>query len=159
VLTVTAVQHWQDAVIQAAETGMRDAIGQSDLDQLLKNRLQINSRLMELLSRVVERWGVSVDAVEIKDLDIPEQMQRAIAREAEAIREKRARIIKAEGEREAARALAEAATLIAASPGALELRRLQTLTEIGAEHNSTIVAMVPTELLEAAKHFSRTPEA
>ncbi|MFX5743115.1 SPFH domain-containing protein, partial [Acinetobacter baumannii] len=89
-------------------------------------------------------WGIAVDGVEIKDLDIPAQMQRAIAKEAEAIREKRARIIKAEGEQEAARTLAEAAAAIANVPGALELRRLQTLAEIGVEHNSTIVAMFPT---------------
>jgi len=152
--SVTAVERWKEAVIQSAETGMRDAIGQSDLDQLLKDRLQINARLMEMLSRAVERWGVTIDAVEIKDLDIPAQMQRAIAREAEAIREKRARIIKSEGEQGAARNLAEAAILIGSAPGALELRRLQTLTEIGAEHNSTVIAMIPTELLQAAKRLA-----
>jgi regulator of protease activity HflC (stomatin/prohibitin superfamily) len=128
---VTTVADWRSAVIQAAETGMRDAIGQSDLDRMLKDRTAINQRLLELLAQTCERWGVAIDAVEIKDLDIPSQMQRAIAKEAEAIREKRARIIKAEGEQEAARTLSEAANVIAASPGALELRRLQTLTEIG----------------------------
>jgi len=148
---VTTVADWRSAVIQAAETAMRDAIGQSDLDRMLKDRTAINQRLLELLAQTCERWGVAIDAVEIKDLDIPSQMQRAIAKEAEAIREKRARIIKAEGEQEAARTLADAASVIAASPGALELRRLQTLTEIGVEHNSTIVAMFPTELLEAAR--------
>jgi regulator of protease activity HflC (stomatin/prohibitin superfamily) len=150
---VTTVMDWTSAVIQAAETGMRDAIGQSDLDQMLKDRTSINSRLLELLGRTCEQWGVAVDAVEIKDLDIPEQMQRAIAREAEAIREKRARIIKAEGESEASRTLAAAARTIGEVPGALELRRLQTLSEIGVEHNSTIVAMFPTELLEAARRL------
>ena len=99
VRAVTAVEVWRSAVVQAAETGMRGAIGQSDLDQLLKERLQINARLMEMLSQTVMRWGVAIDAVEIRDLDIPEQMQRAIAREAEAVRDKRARIIRAEGER------------------------------------------------------------
>jgi regulator of protease activity HflC (stomatin/prohibitin superfamily) len=156
VRVVTEVETWQRAVVQAAETGMRDAIGQSDHDQLLKERLQINAKLMELLSGTVARWGVTIDAVEIKDLDIPEQMQRAIARKAEAIREKRARIIKAEGEREASKALSEAAELIGTMPGALELRRLQTLTEIGAEHNSTVIAMIPTELLQAAKRLAAT---
>ena len=106
----------------------------------------------------MRQWGVTVDAVEIKDLDIPEQMQRAIAREAEAIREKRARIIKAEGEFEASQKLAEAARTIGEVPGALELRRLQTLSEIGVEHNSTIVAMFPTELLEAAQRLGRGKE-
>ncbi|MBB3956157.1 slipin family protein [Novosphingobium sediminicola] len=152
---ITTVLNWQSAVIQAAETGMRDAIGQSDLDQMLKDRAAINSRLLTLLEQTCAQWGVAVDAVEIKDLDIPEQMQRAIAREAEAIREKRARIIKAEGEAEASLRLSEAAKVIAQVPGALELRRLQTLSEIGVEHNSTIIAMFPTEILEAAKAISR----
>ena len=154
-LVVTAVVNWQSAVIQAAETAMRDAIGQSDLDQILKDRTTINGRLLELLRQTCVQWGVAVDAVELKDLDIPEQMQRAIAREAEAIREKRARIIKAEGEQQAAQTLADAARIIGEVPGALELRRLQTLSEIGVEHNSTIVAMFPTELLEAARRLGR----
>ncbi len=150
-LVVTTVADWRSAVIQAAETSMRDAIGQSDLDQMLKERTTINQRLLDLLRKTCQRWGVAIDSVEIKDLDIPAQMQRAIAKEAEAIREKRARIIKAEGEQEAARTLADAAATISGTPGALELRRLQTLTEIGVEHNSTIIAMFPTELLEAAR--------
>ena len=154
-LVVTSVVNWQSAVVQAAETGMRDAIGQSELDQILKDRTTINARLLELLRTTCAQWGVAVDAVEIKDLDIPEQMQRAIAREAEAIREKRARIIKAEGERDASKTLADAARIIGEVPGALELRRLQTLSEIGVEHNSTIVAMFPTELLEAARRLGQ----
>ena len=157
---VTAVEHWESAVIKAAETAMRDAIGQSDLDQMLKDRIGINRRLMDLLASAAGRWGIEIDAVEIKDVDIPEQMQRAIAREAEAIREKRARIIKAEGESEAAQKLAEAAVTIGRAPGALELRRLQTLTEIGVEHNSTIIAMLPVELLHAAqKSAGLTPQS
>lgn len=139
------VADWQDAVKQAAETAMRDTIGQNELDGLLKDRMQANRVLREALAAAVEKWGVAISAVELKDLDIPESMQRAIAREAEAVREKRARIIKAEGELEASAKLAEAARTIGASPGALELRRLQTLTEIGAEHNSTIVVAMPTE--------------
>ncbi len=156
---VTTVANWQSAIVQAAETAMRDAIGQSDLDQMLKDRTAINKRLYEILTTTCIRWGVEFDAVEIKDLDIPAQMQRAIAREAEAIREKRARIIKAEGEQEAARKLADAAQIIGEVPGALELRRLQTLTEIGVEHNSTIIAMFPTEILEAAKRIGLAPAA
>ena len=151
---VTAVEQYRAAVVQAAETGMRDAIGQSDLDQMLKDRIGINRQLMALLSAAAGRWGIEIDAVELKDVDIPEQMQRAIAREAEAIREKRARIIKAEGENEAAQKLAEAATTIGTAPGALELRRLQTLSEIGVEHNSTVVAMLPVELLHAAQKIA-----
>ena len=155
---VTSVQFWQSAVVQAAETAMRDAIGQSDLDAMLKERILINQRLRDLLAAAATRWGIEIEAVEIKDLDIPEQMQRAIAREAEAIREKRARIIKAEGENEAAQQLAEAARVIGSAPGALELRRLQTLTEIGVEHNSTIVAMMPVELLHAAQTIAGGPK-
>lgn len=155
---VTTVMDWTSAVIQAAETGLRDAIGQSELDLILKDRTSINARLLELLGTTVQQWGVAIDAVEIKDLDIPEQMQRAIAREAEAIREKRARIIKAEGESEASNTLANAARVIGEVPGALELRRLQTLSEIGVEHNSTIIAMFPTELLQAAKKLGAAAE-
>ena len=151
---VTSVVNWDSAVIQAAETAMRDAIGQSGLDQMLKDRVSINKRLNDMLSRTCLQWGVDIDAVEIKDLDIPENMQRAIAREAEAVREKRARIIKAEGEQEASQKLADAAKIIGSQPGALELRRLQTLSEIGVEHNSTIIAMFPTELLEAAQKIA-----
>jgi regulator of protease activity HflC (stomatin/prohibitin superfamily) len=154
---VTSVENWTSATIQAAETALRDAIGQSELDQMLKDRVAINKRMQELLSAASLKWGVEIDSVEIKDVDIPEQMQRAIAREAEAIREKRSRIIKAEGEQEAATKLAEAADTISASPGALELRRLQTLTEIGVEHNSTIIAMLPVELLHAARKVAGLP--
>jgi regulator of protease activity HflC (stomatin/prohibitin superfamily) len=156
---VTSVENWQSATIQAAETALRDAIGQSELDQMLKDRIAINKRMQELLSTASLKWGVEIDSVEIKDVDIPEQMQRAIAREAEAIREKRSRIIKAEGEQEAAKKLAEAADTITASPGALELRRLQTLTEIGVEHNSTIIAMLPVELVHAARKIAGLPAA
>ena len=154
---VTSVENWVSATVQAAETALRDAIGQSELDHMLKDRLAINKRMQALLSAASLKWGVEIDSVEIKDVDIPEQMQRAIAREAEAIREKRARIIRAEGEQEAARKLSEAAEIITASPGALELRRLQTLTEIGVEHNSTIIAMLPVELLHAARKVAGLP--
>jgi regulator of protease activity HflC (stomatin/prohibitin superfamily) len=153
--TVVAVENWKNAVQQAAETGMRDTIGQSELDGLLRDRLSVNAKLLEVLRAAVQRWGVEIEAVELKDLDIPEQMQRAIAREAEAIREKRARIIKAEGEMAAAEKLAEAAKLIGGHPAALEIRRLQTISEVGAEHNSTTVLMIPGEFLAAASAFAR----
>jgi regulator of protease activity HflC (stomatin/prohibitin superfamily) len=153
--TVVAVANWKIAVQQAAETGMRDTIGQSELDGLLRDRLSVNKKLLELLRNAVQRWGVEIEAVELKDLDIPEQMQRAIAREAEAIREKRARIIKAEGEMAAAQQLAEAAKLIGGHPAALEIRRLQTISEVGAEHNSTTVLMIPGEFLAAASAYAK----
>jgi regulator of protease activity HflC (stomatin/prohibitin superfamily) len=154
---ITSVENWVSATVQAAETALRDAIGQSELDQMLKDRLAINKRMQDLLSAASMKWGVEIDSVEIKDVDIPEQMQRAIAKEAEAIREKRARIIRAEGEQEAAKKLSQAADTISASPGALELRRLQTLTEIGVEHNSTIIAMLPVELVHAARKIAGMP--
>jgi regulator of protease activity HflC (stomatin/prohibitin superfamily) len=156
---ITSVENWVSATVQAAETALRDAIGQSELDHMLKDRLAINKRMQDLLSAASLKWGVEIDSVEIKDVDIPEQMQRAIAKEAEAIREKRARIIRAEGEQEASRKLSEAADIIATSPGALELRRLQTLTEIGVEHNSTIIAMLPVELVHAARKLAGMPAA
>src|SRR5438309_7551383 len=121
---VTAVEDWRAATVQAAETALRDAIGQSELDLMLKDRASINHRLGQLLREASLKWGVEIDSVEIKDVDIPEQMQRAIAKEAEAIREKRARIIRAEGENEAAAKLSQAAGVISSEPGALELRRL-----------------------------------
>jgi regulator of protease activity HflC (stomatin/prohibitin superfamily) len=151
---VNAVEDWRGATVQAAETALRDAIGQSDLDHVLKDRATINTRLQQLLREASLKWGVEVDSVEIKDVDIPEQMQRAIAKEAEAIREKRARIVRAEGEQEAAAKLSNAADVISKAPGALELRRLQTLAEIGVEHNSTIVAMMPVELVHAARKIA-----
>ena len=154
---VTEVEDWRGATVQAAETALRDAIGQSDLDHVLKDRSSINGRLQQLLREASLKWGVEVDSVEIKDVDIPEQMQRAIAREAEAIREKRARIVRAEGEQEAAAKLSNAAEVISGAPGALELRRLQTLAEIGVEHNSTIIAMLPVELVHAARKIAGLP--
>jgi regulator of protease activity HflC (stomatin/prohibitin superfamily) len=149
VKTVVSVADWNEAVKQAAETAMRDTIGQNELDHLLKDRLNANLDLKNLLSTAVQRWGVEITAVELKDLDIPENMQRAIAKEAEAIREKRARI-KAEGEMEAANKLNEAAGIISRNNVALELRRLQALTEIGAEHNSVIIVAMPTDSHGAA---------
>ena len=156
---VNSVENWMAATVQAAETALRDAIGQSDLDHMLKDRVSINQRLQQLLREASLKWGVEIDSVEVKDVDIPEQMQRAIAKEAEAIREKRARIIRAEGEQEAATKLSLAAETIGTVPAALELRRLQTLSEIGVEHNTTIVAMLPVELVHAARKIAGLPPA
>ena len=155
-LAVNAVVDRYTAVLQAAETSLRDTIGQHELDDLLKDRMRDNGKLMELLERAASKWGIAVDAVEIRDLDIPEQMQRALAREAEAIREARARLIKAQGEQAASNTLVEAALAIGKAPAALELRRLQTLSEIGAEHNSTIVIAMPMELFPLAAKVAQT---
>jgi regulator of protease activity HflC (stomatin/prohibitin superfamily) len=158
-LAVNAVMDRDNAVLQAAETALRDTIGQHELDDLLKDRMRVNAKLMELLEKAAVKWGIHVDAVEIRDMDIPEQMQRALAREAEAIREARARQIKAQGEQAAADTLVKAAQTIGATPGALELRRLQTLSEIGAEHNSTVIVALPMELMgAAAKLVSKAAE-
>ena len=149
-MTIIAVRDWNDAVRQASETSLRDTIGQNELDSLLKERATANNTLRLLLSETVGKWGVEITAVEIKDLDIPEAMQRAIAREAEAIRERRARVIKADGEFEASAKLAQAAATMAANPLAMELRRQQTMTEIGAENNSVIILALPTGIAETA---------
>ncbi len=148
--TIISVRDWNDAVRQAAETTLRDTIGQNELDSLLKDRASANATLKRLLTTTVATWGVEVSLVELKDLDIPEAMQRAIAREAEAIREKRARIIKAEGEFQASTQLSEAANRMAATPGAMELRRLQTMAEIGVENNSVIIVAMPLDGAGAA---------
>ena len=138
------------AVLQASETALRDTIGQHGLDELLKHREQVNAKLMELLERSAAKWGVDIDTVEMRDLDIPEQMQRALAREAEATREAKARLIKAQGEAAASETLVAAARMIQTAPAALELRRLQTLSEIGSEQNTTIVLALPMEMTAAA---------
>lgn len=139
------------AVLQASETALRDTIGQHDLDSLLKHREQVNAKLIQILERSAMKWGVDIDAVEMRDLDIPESMQRALAREAEASREAKARLIKAQGEAAAAETLVGAARAIQAVPAALELRRLQTLSEIGTEQNTTIVLALPMEMTQAAQ--------
>jgi len=158
-LAVNAVVDPHSAILQASETALRDVIGQHDLDDLLKNRMGVNAKLNELLEVASEKWGIHIDAVEMRDLDIPEQMQRALAREAEATREAKARLIKAEGEEAAAETLVDAARKIAEVPASLELRRLQTLTEIGAEHNSTIIVAMPMELTAAATHLAGAVKA
>lgn len=153
-LAVNAVRDPHNAILQAAETALRDVIGQHDLDSLLKDRMGVNAKLMELLEVAAVKWGLHIDAVEMRDLDIPEQMQRALAREAEATREAKARLIKAEGEAAAAETLVSAARQIASVPAAMELRRLQTLTEIGAEHNSTVIIALPMELTAIASKLA-----
>ena len=153
---VIAVADYRSAVYQVALTSLRNVIGQHDLDEVLRSRDRINAQLALLVDKATEPWGVKVEAVEMKDVEIPEAMQRAMAREAEAMREKRARIIKAEAEHEASVRLGQAAREIAANPIALELRRLQTVSEVGAENNSTTVLMMPTEFLALASNLNRT---
>lgn len=147
---IVSVADWWQSVGQASETAMRDTVGQNSLEQILQNRQIINRAIQAMLDTATSEWGVQVERVEIKDIDIPENMQRAIAREAEAIREKTARVIKAEGELEASRKLREAAQLMDGSHAALELRRLQTIAEVGADHNSVIVMALPVDAMHQA---------
>jgi regulator of protease activity HflC (stomatin/prohibitin superfamily) len=148
--TIT-VQNFRNAVYAVALTSLRNIIGQHDLDQVLKERDGINAQLRLMIDKTTEPWGIQVHAVEMKDVEIPEQMQRAMAREAEAIREKRARIIKAEAEKEAALKLTEAAGMISEFPAALELRRMQMISEIGIDQNTTTVILMPSEFMGVAK--------
>jgi regulator of protease activity HflC (stomatin/prohibitin superfamily) len=144
---VIAVERYSDAVYQLALTSLRNIIGQHVLDEVLKERDKINEALKSIVDQATQSWGIHIEIVEMKDVEIPEAMQRAMAREAEAIREKRARIIKAEAESEAAEKLTTAARIISANPAALELRRMQMVTEIGAEHNTTTVVLMPSEMV------------
>src|SRR5467141_2307031 len=144
---VTKVANFINATSQIAQTTLRSVLGQSSLDELLANREKINTRLQKIIDEQTEPWGIKVSTVEIKDVELPQTMQRAMAKQAEAEREKRAKIIHAEGEFEAAQKLTDAAGVIAQQPSALQLRYLQTLTEIGVERNTVIVFPVPLDLL------------
>ena len=155
------VQSYLSAVTQTSLTALRTVMGKHSLDEVLKEQEMISLSLKDLIDVVTEPWGVQVERVEMKDVEIPQSMQRAMAQEAEALREKRARIIKAEAELEAAVKLREAADEISRSAAALELRRMQMLTEIGAEQNTMTVIMMPSEFVSAAgaiaKMAARTP--
>jgi regulator of protease activity HflC (stomatin/prohibitin superfamily) len=145
---VTAIEAFAPATSQIAQTTLRSVLGSADLDQLLAERERLNEQLQRIIDEQTEPWGVKVSAVEIKDVEIPEAMQRAMARQAEAERERRAKIINAEGEYQAAEKLASAAAILGREPSALQLRYLQTLLEIGAEQNSTIVFPLPLDMLK-----------
>ena len=144
---VTAIEAFAPATSQIAQTTLRSVLGSADLDQLLAERERLNEQLQRIIDEQTEPWGVKVSAVEIKDVEIPEAMQRAMARQAEAERERRAKIINAEGEFQAAEKLASAAAILGREPSALQLRYLQTLLEIGAEQSSTIVFPLPLDML------------
>ena len=135
------------ATSQFAQTTLRSVLGQVELDDLLSQRDKINRQLQEIIDRHTEPWGVKVTAVEVKQVDLPEEMRRAMAKQAEAERERRSKIIAAEGELQASEKLFQAATVLAAAPGALQLRYMQTLVEISAEKNSTIIFPLPIELV------------
>ena len=148
---IVEVENYQYATLQLAQTTLRSVLGQAQLDDLLSERDRLNSQLQHILDEHAEPWGIKVSAVEVKHVDLPADMQRSMARQAEAEREKRAKIIHAEGELDASAKLAQAAGVIASQPLSITLRYLQTLTEIAAEKNSTIVFPLPIELLELLK--------
>jgi regulator of protease activity HflC (stomatin/prohibitin superfamily) len=148
---ILSVADYRSAVYQIALTSLRNIIGQHVLDEVLKERDQINDKLRAIVEDDTEPWGVKVEMVEMKDVEIPQGMQRAMAREAEAIREKRARLIKAEAEQEASVKLAAASEQITQHPLSLELRRMQMISEVGAEQNSTTIIMMPSEFVTMAK--------
>jgi len=145
---VTQVMNFIQATTQIGQTTLRNVLGQSELDELLANRTKINRELQAIIDEHTENWGVKVTAVEIKDIELPVTMQRAMAKQAEAEREKRAKVIHAEGELQASAQLAQAANVIGSQSSALQLRYLQTLTEIAVEKNSTIVFPLPIDIIE-----------
>ena len=151
VASVIKIQNWYQAAQLVAQTSLRAIIGRHELDQLLGERDRINQELKVALDAQTEEWGVQVDLVEIRDVTLPEQMQRAMAKQAEAERERRAKIIAADGELQASEKLSQAALVMQAAPGAMHLRTLQTMAEIAVEHNSTIIFPIPTEVMNLVR--------
>ncbi len=155
---VLAVADYRNAVHQVALTTLRNIIGQHNLDEVLKERDTINNTLRSLVDETTEPWGIQIEMVEMKDVEIPESMQRAMAREAEAMREKRARLIKAEAELDASQKLSQSANEIAKNPAALELRRMQMISEVGAEQNTTTIILMPSEFVTLAHQLEKVLE-
>jgi regulator of protease activity HflC (stomatin/prohibitin superfamily) len=151
---IIKVANYNQAVYQFAVTALRNIIGQHHLDEVLREREQINATMQKIVDAATEAWGIKIVMVEMKDVEIPESMQRAMAREAEVIREKRARIIKAEAELEASIKLTQGAKQMEGSPFSLELRRMQMLSEIGIDNNTTTIVLVPSDFTNAAKSFT-----
>jgi regulator of protease activity HflC (stomatin/prohibitin superfamily) len=157
VRAMVEVQDYQFAVLQVAQTSLRSIIGKSDLDDLLCNREPLNQGLALMLDSPALGWGIHIDRVEIKDVALPESMKRSMSRQAEAERERRSRIITADGEFQASQKLAAAAAVMAEAPTALQLRLLQTIVEVAAEKNSTVVVPFPVELLRFLEHTTKAP--
>jgi regulator of protease activity HflC (stomatin/prohibitin superfamily) len=154
---IVEVENFLLATSQIAQTALRSVLGKAEFDQLLSDRERLNEELQKIIDESTEPWGVKVTAVEIKDVEIPEQMQRAIARQAEAERERRAKIINSEGEFQAAQKLTDAADIISTNPASLQLRYLQTLLEIGSNQNTTVVFPLPMDVLEPFIGADRPP--
>lgn len=159
VKAVVEVANYYAATYQIALTSLRNIIGQHDLDEILKERDKISAILQEIVDKATDPWGIKVEMVEMKDVELPQDMQRAMAQEAQAVRERRARQVKAEAEFEASKKLAEASALMAANPLSLELRRMQMITEVGAEQNTTTVVMMPSEFVTLAEALTRSFKA
>jgi regulator of protease activity HflC (stomatin/prohibitin superfamily) len=155
---IVQVEDFRRATWNISQTTLRNVVGQSELDDLLANREEINHKLQQIIDETTEPWGVKVTIVEVKDVELPQSMQRAMAKQAEAEREKRAKIVHAEGEKSAAKTLAEAANVMSVNPVSVQLRYLQTLTEISVEKNSTIIFPVPVDLLEGFLGMARKGE-
>jgi regulator of protease activity HflC (stomatin/prohibitin superfamily) len=156
---VVEVENYVYATSQLAQTTLRSVLGQAELDDLLAQRDRLNQQLQQILDHLTDPWGIKVSAVEVKHVDLPENMQRAMGRQAEAEREKRAKIIHAEGELIASDKLAQAAAIIDREPSAITLRYLQTLTEIGVEKNTTVVFPLPMEFLRVLSNTRPAPAA
>lgn len=156
--SILEVANYGQAVYQFSVTALRNIIGQTSLDEVLRDREKINQTLQTMVGQTTEPWGIKIEMVEMKDVEIPESMQRAMAREAEAIREKRARIVKAEAELEASIKLTQGAKKMEESPIALELRRMQMLSEIGVENHTTAIVLIPSEFSQAARGLARIGE-
>lgn len=146
---ISQIENYLYSTSQVAQTTLRDVLGQVELDDLLSKREEVNERLQAILDEQTDPWGIKVTMVQVKAVDLPTEMQRAIAKQAEAERERRAKIIHAEGEYQASARLAEAAATLAKEPMSIQLRYLQTLTEIGAEHNTTVVFPIPIDLISS----------
>ncbi len=161
VKAVIGVENYLYATSQLAQTTLRSVLGETELDELLMSREKINNILKNIIDKRTEDWGIEVSAVEVKDVDLPPEMKRAMARQAEAERERRAKVINAEGELQASEKLAQAAHIIGAEPAAIQLRYLQTVTEIASENNSTTIFPLPLDLfrgfLDAASRGASAP--
>jgi len=152
---IIEVEQFGYAVSQLAQTTMRNIIGEFELDEILQKREEISQKIQQIVDKDTDQWGIKVEKIEIKDIELPETMKRAMAHQAEAERDRRARITLALGESQAAEKLAEAAKIIASEPAGLQLRLFQTMSEIAVEKNSTIILPVPIEMIEYIKNLSK----
>ncbi len=159
VRAIINVENYLQATSQVAQTSLRSVIGRADLDTLLSDRDQINGELKGVIDAPTEEWGITIERVEVKDIMLPEGMKRSMSRQAEAERDRRARVIDADGEFQASTKLSQAAAAMADTPGALQLRLLQTVTDVAAEKNSTLVTPFPVELLRFFEHVTKAEES